>query len=62
MAAQEIGRHGNTDEEYMKGASIKISEHLFVDFKNEWNDAENQSDASPCEDRTIKMEENIRKE
>ena len=36
VAAQEIVRHGKpfTDGEYMKESFIKISEHLFADFKN----------------------------
>ena len=36
VAAQEIVRHGKpfTDGEYIKESFIKISEHLFTDFKN----------------------------
>lgn len=36
VAVQEIVRHGKpiTDEEYIKESFIKISEHLFVDFKD----------------------------
>ncbi|XP_061689412.1 uncharacterized protein LOC133507884 isoform X3 [Syngnathoides biaculeatus] len=36
VAAQEIGRHGKPfiDGEYMKESFLKISEHLFADFKN----------------------------
>lgn len=36
VAAQEIVKHGRpfTDGEYLKETFIKISEHLFPDFKN----------------------------
>ena len=36
VAAQEIVRHGKpfADGEYIKESFIKISKHLFMDFKN----------------------------
>ena len=36
VAAQEIVKHGKpfTDGEYIKNSFIKISEHLFTNFKN----------------------------
>ena len=36
VAPQEIVRHGKlfTNGEYIKESSVKISEHLFLDFKN----------------------------
>uniref|UniRef100_A0A8C9ZDY1 SPIN-DOC-like zinc-finger domain-containing protein n=1 Tax=Sander lucioperca TaxID=283035 RepID=A0A8C9ZDY1_SANLU len=65
VAAQEIVRHGKpfTDGEYMKESFIKISEHLFTDFKNKSEIVQKIRDmplsAKTVKDRTIKMTEDI---
>ncbi|XP_039204212.1 uncharacterized protein LOC120310168 isoform X3 [Crotalus tigris] len=65
VAAQEIVRHGKpfTDGEYIKESFIKISEHLFSDFKNKSELVQKIRDmplsAKTVKDRTIKMSENI---
>ncbi|XP_015684326.1 general transcription factor II-I repeat domain-containing protein 2B-like [Protobothrops mucrosquamatus] len=65
VAAQEIVRHGKlfTDGEYIKESFIKISEHLFSDFKNKSEIVQKIRDmplsAKTVKDRTIKMAENI---
>ena len=45
VAAQEIVKHGKpfTDGEYLKNSFIKISEHLFMDFKNKSKMSTSQS-------------------
>ena len=64
-AAQEIVRCGKpfTDGEYLKETFIKISEHLFSDFKNKTEIVQKIKDmplsAKTVKDRTIKMSENI---
>ncbi|XP_044275526.1 general transcription factor II-I repeat domain-containing protein 2A-like [Varanus komodoensis] len=65
VAAQEIVRHGKpfTDGDYIKESFIKISEHLFSDFKNKSEIVQKIRDmplsAKTVKDRTIKMAENI---
>ncbi|XP_059819303.1 general transcription factor II-I repeat domain-containing protein 2-like [Hypanus sabinus] len=65
IAAQEIVRHGKqfTDGEYIKESFIKISEHLFTDFKNKSEIVQKIRDmplsAKTVKDRTIKMAEDI---
>ncbi|XP_072893486.1 general transcription factor II-I repeat domain-containing protein 2-like [Hemitrygon akajei] len=65
VAAQEIVRHGKqfTDGEYIKESFIKISEHLFTDFKNKSEIVQKIRDmplsAKTVTDRTIKMAEDI---
>lgn len=65
VAAQEIARRGKpfTDGEYMKESFIKISEHLFLDFKKKREIVQKIRDmplsAKTVKDRTIKMAENI---
>lgn len=65
VAAQEIVRHGKpfTDGEYIKESFIKISEHLFTDFKNKSEIVQKIRDmplsAKTVKDRTIKMAEDI---
>ena len=53
VAAQEIIRHGKpfTDGEYVKESFLKISEHLFANFKNKCEIVQkSEKDASLCED------------
>lgn len=65
VAAQEIARHGKpfTDGDYIKESFIKISEHLFSDFKNKSEIIQKIKDmplsAKTVKDRTIKMAANI---
>ncbi|XP_044276826.1 general transcription factor II-I repeat domain-containing protein 2A-like [Varanus komodoensis] len=65
VAAQEIVRQGKpfTDGDYIKESFIKISEHLFSDFKNKSEIVQKIRDmplsAKTVEDRTVKMAENI---
>lgn len=65
MAALEIVKRGKpfTDGECMKDTFIKISEHLFSDFKSKqeivWNIKEMHLSAKTARDRTIKMAENV---
>ena len=65
VAAQEIARHGKpfTDGDYIKESFIKISEHLFSDFKNMSEIIQKIKDmplsAKTVNDRTIKMALNI---
>lgn len=65
VAAQEIVRHGKlfTDGEYIKESFIKISEHLFTDFKNKSEIVQKIGDmplsAKTVKDGTIKMAENF---
>ncbi|XP_059843836.1 SCAN domain-containing protein 3-like [Hypanus sabinus] len=65
VAAQEIVRHGKqfTDGEYIKESYIKISEHLFTDFKNKSEIVQKIRDmplsAKTVKDRTIKVAEDI---
>ena len=68
VAAQEIVRHGKpfTDGDYMKQSFLKISEHLFADFKNKSEIVQKIREmplsAKTVKDRTIKMAENITKQ
>lgn len=68
VATQEKVRHGKpfTDREYIKEPFIKISEHLFADFKNKGEIVqkirEMSLSAKTVKDRTIKMAENITKQ
>ncbi|XP_069460653.1 general transcription factor II-I repeat domain-containing protein 2-like [Ambystoma mexicanum] len=68
VAAQEIVKHGKpfTDGEYIKEAFIKISEHLYMDFKNKNEIVQKIKDmplsAKTVKDRTLKMAENISKQ
>ncbi|KAM3841446.1 general transcription factor II-I repeat domain-containing protein 2-like [Vipera latastei] len=65
VAAQEIIRHGRpfTDGDYIKELFVKISEHLFSDFKNKSEIVQRIRDmplsAKTVKDRTIDMAENI---
>ncbi|XP_066471497.1 protein FAM200C-like isoform X2 [Tiliqua scincoides] len=65
VATQEMVRHGKpfTDGEYIKESFIKISEHLFTDFKNKSEIVQKIRDmplsAKTVKDRTLKMAENI---
>lgn len=65
VAAQEIVRRGKpfTDGEYMKESFIKMSEHLFSDFKNKREIVQKIREmplsAKTVKDRTIKMATNI---
>ncbi|KAM3848390.1 general transcription factor II-I repeat domain-containing protein 2-like [Vipera latastei] len=65
VAAQEIVRHEKpfTDGEYIKESFIKISEHLFSDFKNKSEIVQKIRDmplsVKTLRDRIIKMSENI---
>lgn len=65
VAAQEIVRHEKlfTVGEYMKESFIKISEHLFTDFKNKSEIVQKIRDmplsAKTVKDRTKKMAKNI---
>uniref|UniRef100_A0A8D2J826 Uncharacterized protein n=1 Tax=Varanus komodoensis TaxID=61221 RepID=A0A8D2J826_VARKO len=65
VAAQEIDRHGKpfTDGDFIKESFIKISEHLFLDFKNKSEIVQKIRDmplsAKTVKDRTIQMAENI---
>ncbi|XP_059835935.1 general transcription factor II-I repeat domain-containing protein 2A-like [Hypanus sabinus] len=65
VSAQEIVRHGKqfTDGEYIKESFIKISEHLFTDFKNKSEIVQKirhmPLSAKTVKDRTIKMAEDI---
>ena len=65
VAAQEIVRHGKafTDGEYIKESFIKISKHLFMDFKNKSEIVQKIWDmllsAKTVKDRTIKMAADI---
>ncbi|XP_048357110.1 general transcription factor II-I repeat domain-containing protein 2B-like [Sphaerodactylus townsendi] len=67
VAAQEIVRHGKpfTDGDYIKESFIKISEHLFADFKNKREIVQKIREmplsARTVKERTIKMAENITK-
>lgn len=68
VAAREIVRHGKpfTDGEYMKESFIKISEHLFTDFKNKTEIVQKIREmplsAKTVKYRTVKMAENITKQ
>ena len=68
VAAQEIVRHGKpfTDGKYVKKFFLKISEHLFADFKNKCEIVQKIREmplsAKTVKYRTIKMEENITKQ
>ena len=68
VAAQEIVRHGKAfiDGENVKESFLKISEHLFGDFKNKCEIvpiiSEMPLTAKTVKDRTIKMAENITKQ
>ncbi len=61
VAAQEIARHGKpcTNGDYIKELVIKISEHLFSDFKNKSEIIQKIKDmplsAKTVKDRTIKL-------
>lgn len=65
VAPKEIVRHRKpfTAGEYIKESFIKISEHLFLDFKNKSEIVPKIRDmplsAKTVKDRTIKMAENI---
>ena len=65
VASHEIIRRGNpfTDGEYIKESFIKISEHLFSDFKNKTEIVQKIKDmplsAKTLKDRAIKMATNI---
>ncbi|CAI5687214.1 general transcription factor II-I repeat domain-containing protein 2B [Oreochromis niloticus] len=65
VAALEIVKRGKpfTDGEYLKESFIKISEHLFSDFKNKGEIIQKIREmplsAKTVRDRTIKMAENI---
>ena len=68
VASQKIVRHGKpfTDGEHVKKSSLKISEHLFADFKNKCEIVQKIREmplsAKTVKDRTIKMAENITKQ
>ena len=68
MAAQEIVRHGKlfTDGEYGKESFLKISEHLFAEFKNKCEIVQKIREmplsVKTVKDKTIKMAENITKQ
>ena len=68
VAAQEIVKRGKpfTDGEYIKESFIKISEHLFADFKNKSEIVQKIKEmplsAKTVKDRTIKIAENITKQ
>ena len=67
VAAQEIGMgKAFIDGEYVKESFLKISEHLFGDFKNKCEIVPKISEmplsAKTVKDRTIKMAENITKQ
>ena len=68
MAAQEIVKHSKpfTDGEYIKNSFIKISEHLFTDFKNKSEIVQKIRDmplsAKTVQDRTSKMAQDITKQ
>ena len=65
IAAREIACHGKpfTDGEYLKETFIKISEHLFSDFKDKNKIIQKIKDmplsAKTVKDRTIRMAANI---
>lgn len=65
VAAQERVGHGKpfTDGEYIKESFVKISEHLFTDFKNKTEIVQKIRDmaltAKTVKDRTIRMAEDI---
>lgn len=65
VGAQEIAMHGKpfTDGEYIKETLVKISEHLFSDFKNKNEIIQKIKDvplsAKTVKDRTVRMSENI---
>ena len=65
IAAREIACHGKpfTDGEYLKETFIKISEHLFSDYKDKNKIIQKIKDmplsAKTVEDRTIRMANNI---
>ncbi len=65
VAAQEIARHGKpcTNGDYIKELVIKISEHVFSDFKNKCEIIQKIKDmplsAKTVKDKTIKMAANI---
>ena len=68
VAAQEIVKHSKpfTDGEYIKNSFIKISEHLFTDFKNKSEIMQKIRDmplsAKTVQDRTSKMAQDITKQ
>ena len=68
VAAQEIVKHSKpfTDGEYIKNSFIKISEHLFTDFKNKSEIMRKIRDmplsAKTVQDRTSKMAQDITKQ
>ena len=68
VAAQEIVKHGKpfTDGEYLKNSFIKISEHLFMDFKNKSEILQKIRDmplsAKTVKDRTSRMADDITKQ
>lgn len=68
VATREIVRHGKpfTDGKYMKESFIKISQHLFADFKNKTDIVQKIREmplsAKTVKDRAIKMAENITKQ
>ncbi|XP_076805287.1 general transcription factor II-I repeat domain-containing protein 2B-like [Clavelina lepadiformis] len=68
VAAQEIVKHGQpfTDGEYIKNSFIKISEHLFTDFRNKSEIVQKIRDmplsAKTVQDRTSRMAEDISKQ
>ena len=68
VAAQKIVRHGRpfTDREYVKESFLKISEHLFADFKSKSEIVQKirqmPLSGKTVKDRTIKMAENITKQ
>ena len=68
VATQEIFKHSKpfTDGEYIKNSFIKISEHLFTDFKNKSEIMQKIHDmplsAKTVQDRTSKMAQDITKQ
>ncbi|KAM9717454.1 general transcription factor II-I repeat domain-containing protein 2A-like isoform 1-T1 [Menidia menidia] len=65
VATQEIIKHGKpfTDGDYLKETFVKISEHLFSDFRNKDEILQKIKDmplsAKTVQDRTVKMAENV---
>ena len=64
VAAQEIVKHSKpfTDGEYIKISFIKISEHLFMDFKNKSEIRDMPLSAKTVQDGTSKMAQDITKQ